>query len=44
MFAIANKAEEHSPWASIIINAPSQPHVVFVIEAATTRPICPTEE
>jgi len=44
MFASANKAEEHNPWAIIRIKDPCQPHVVFDMVPAVRRPIWPTLE
>lgn len=43
-FAKINRADEHSPWATIIIKDPYIAQFVFVIIAAKRRPICPTEE
>lgn len=44
MFAKAKRAEEHKPWAIIIVKDASQPQVVADINPAITSPICPTEE
>lgn len=42
--ASANRAEDESPWATIIIIEPSQPQIELVIRPAVKRPIWPTEE
>jgi len=39
MFAKENIADEHRPWAIIIVKAADQPHVVFDIVPATKRPM-----
>lgn len=44
IFAKANRAEEHKPWAILIDRAPSQPHVLEVIVAAVRSPMWPTDE
>lgn len=44
IFASENKAEEHRPWAIIIVSEAAQPQEVLDIVPATKRPICPTEE
>lgn len=44
MFASTNRADEHKPWAIIIISAPESPHLVFVDIPANIIPIWPTEE
>ena len=44
IFAIANKAEEHNPWAIIIVREASHPHVDPDINPVIISPICPTDE
>lgn len=44
IFAIIKRADEHRPWAIIIIRAPVIPHVDRVRAPAINSPICPTEE
>ncbi len=44
MFANKNIAEEHKPWANIIVSAPLQPHLEHVIIPAMSSPICPIDE
>jgi hypothetical protein len=44
ILARENRAEEHSPWASIIVKEPYQPQRLVVRRAAVKRAICPTEE
>jgi len=39
MFAMANIADEHNPWAIIIISAPVRPHLVIVRSPATINPM-----
>ena len=44
MLARTNRADEHRPWAIIIIRPPERPHFVLVDMPANIMPICPTEE
>ena len=44
ILAIENKAEEHSPCATIKPIAPHHPQLVKDKTPITTNPICPTEE
>lgn len=44
LFARENIAEEHRPWAIIIVRAALHPHRLFDIAPIITRPMCPTEE
>lgn len=44
MLARTNRAEEHKPWAIIIIKPPHSPHFVLVDIPASIIPICPTDE
>lgn len=44
MFARENRQEEHSPWASSIINAPCHPQAVLDMIPAVAIPICLTDE
>ena len=44
IFAIANKADEHSPCAIIMVREASHPHIVLDIKPAIIRAICPTDE
>lgn len=44
LLAMANRAEEQSPWAIIMARAPWCPHKVLVIRPAVSSPMCPTEE
>jgi hypothetical protein len=44
MLAKANKADEHSPWATIIKIAPFIPQEVKVIAPAISNPMWPTDE
>lgn len=39
-----NNADEHKPWAIIIISAPPIPHIEFDIMPASISPIWPTDE
>lgn len=39
-----NKAEELSPWATIIINLPVMPHEELDNIPVSISPICPTDE
>lgn len=43
-FAIINRADELNPCATIIINLPVIPHLVFDIIPVNIRPIWPTDE
>lgn len=43
MLATANRPEEESPCAIIIISAPCQAHLLFVIIPAVISPMCLTE-
>lgn len=44
MLARENIAEEHRPWAIIIVKAEDQPQVELDMVPAIKSPICPTEE
>ena len=44
LFAMANIAEEHRPWAIIIAKAPWAPQEDPVISPAVINPMCPTDE
>lgn len=44
MFAKQNSIEDVKPWAIIRIIAPEKAHWVWIIVAATTRPMWLTEE
>lgn len=44
IFARAKRADEHNPWAIIIMRAPDIPHDVLESIPASIKPICPTEE
>lgn len=44
IFARINRAEEHSPWATMIIRAPDMPHELLDTIPASINPIWPTEE
>lgn len=44
IFASENRADDDSPWAIIIKDAPIRPHTEFDIVPASISPICPTEE
>ena len=44
ILARENRAEEHSPWAIIIVREALHPHLVLDIVPATNSPMCPTLE
>lgn len=44
MLAKINKADEHNPWAIIIISPPHIAQLEFVKILASIRPMCPTDE
>lgn len=41
---MAKRADLANPWASIMVRAPSQPQIVFVIAPAVRSAIWATEE
>jgi hypothetical protein len=43
-FAIANKHDEHRPWAIIIIRAPCQPQGDSSVVPIIIKDMCPIEE
>jgi hypothetical protein len=43
-FARINRADEHRPWAIIIISPPHIAQLVLVMILANISPMCPTEE
>jgi hypothetical protein len=43
-FAIINRADDLSPWATIIISAPVMPQEVLDSIPVSISPMCPTDE